>query len=107
MSKTILWECFFMFFLLLVDAATRNAGYRSCRGRQRECPNDRRPNCLEKNHQPYFQCSPRNQSCEYAWLGTCGAPILFMCVNGGSYCDCRCDVPPNGQSRYREPKRRG
>nr|XP_054930383.1 uncharacterized protein LOC129386445 [Dermacentor andersoni] len=79
-----------MCFVLVVDAATRNTHYFSCQGRERQCPSDRRPNCLLKNGQPYFQCSLKNRTCEDAWYRACAEFTVFICCDRRTYCDCRC-----------------
>uniref|UniRef100_L7M943 Putative secreted peptide n=1 Tax=Rhipicephalus pulchellus TaxID=72859 RepID=L7M943_RHIPC len=80
----------FMSVILIVIVISRISGYRTCRGRVGDCLGDSRPNCLEKGGQPYFQCTPKQQRCEDAWLFTCSYPNRLTCHDGKTYCDCFC-----------------
>uniref|UniRef100_A0A6G5A4J6 Putative conserved secreted protein n=1 Tax=Rhipicephalus microplus TaxID=6941 RepID=A0A6G5A4J6_RHIMP len=91
----------FMSIILIGIITAKIAGYRTCQGRERECQRNRRPNCLEKNHQPYFQCSLMNEHCEVAWKLYCRRPYFLTCYDGYTYCDCVCVRPrrPRGVPR--------
>ncbi|XP_075546258.1 uncharacterized protein LOC142579683 isoform X3 [Dermacentor variabilis] len=54
-----------------------------------------RPNCLEKNKQPYMQCTMKAQSCREAWRPNCKARYSLTCYDRFTYCDCQCDLSPN------------
>uniref|UniRef100_A0A131YQY5 Uncharacterized protein n=1 Tax=Rhipicephalus appendiculatus TaxID=34631 RepID=A0A131YQY5_RHIAP len=75
--------------ILIVITISRTSGYFTCQGRERQCGPDRRPNCLQKNEQPYFQCTPKRQPCESAWLSCCPRNAL-TCHKMPTYCDCFC-----------------
>ncbi|KAL1479891.1 hypothetical protein MTO96_051503 [Rhipicephalus appendiculatus] len=76
--------------ILIVIIVCRTSGYLTCQGREKQCGPDRRPNCLEKNHQPYIQCTLKRQPCEDAWLSCCKPPNALTCHYGPTYCDCYC-----------------
>uniref|UniRef100_L7M939 Putative secreted peptide n=1 Tax=Rhipicephalus pulchellus TaxID=72859 RepID=L7M939_RHIPC len=81
----------FIFIVLIVIAADRiSVGLLTCRGRENLCPWLLRPNCLEKNKQPYFQCTPKNESCGAAWQMCCRRPYVLSCYDRHTYCDCYC-----------------
>uniref|UniRef100_A0A224YIC9 Uncharacterized protein n=1 Tax=Rhipicephalus zambeziensis TaxID=60191 RepID=A0A224YIC9_9ACAR len=77
--------------ILIVIIISRTSGYFTCQGREGQCGPDRRPNCLKKNEQPYFQCTPKRQPCESAWLSCCPRNAL-TCYRPyvPTYCDCFC-----------------
>uniref|UniRef100_L7MC84 Putative secreted peptide n=1 Tax=Rhipicephalus pulchellus TaxID=72859 RepID=L7MC84_RHIPC len=84
----------FMSVIIIVIIITGISGYRTCQGREKECGANRRPNCLEKNREPYFQCTPRSQRCDSAWLSYCHAFYALSCHDGSTYCDCYCMPSP-------------
>uniref|UniRef100_A0A224YAR6 Uncharacterized protein n=1 Tax=Rhipicephalus zambeziensis TaxID=60191 RepID=A0A224YAR6_9ACAR len=92
MAEKYLFMCVILIVIIIarISVNGHNGSYYTCQGRERRCHGNTRPNCLQKNQQPYFQCTSKNQSCEDGWRYYCRIPDVLTCRDGRSYCDCFC-----------------
>ncbi|XP_037507677.1 uncharacterized protein LOC119383539 [Rhipicephalus sanguineus] len=92
------------FVLLAAATASKSVGHQPCAKIKSQCRNQHtRPNCLTKHGTEYFQCSPKNQECHFAWGRHCEDFISISCYIRRNYCECLCEVRSNSKPKVPRP----